>query len=119
MNRLRTTIATAAFATLAFAGVSQAALWSSNGPLGPQIDHSVHALKTKNFVVSNVADLPAGDPVSNYTANGVHAADIKKLQAAIESNKTLVKELKAQNIEFRNIVAVDEAANGSYTFYVE
>jgi hypothetical protein len=27
-------------------------------------------------------------------------------------------ELKAQNVEIANIVAVDEAANGSFTFYL-
>lgn len=119
MNRFRMTLATAALATIAFAGVGQAAPWPSTGPLGPQIDRSVDALKSKNFVVINVADLPAGDPVAAYTTTGPHAADIRKLQAAIEKNRKLERELKAQNIELNNVVAVDEAANGSYIFYIE
>jgi len=119
MNHFRMTLAAAALATIAFAGISQAAPWPSTGPLGPQIDRSVDALKTKNFVVINVGDLPAGDPVSDYTTTGPHAADIKRLHAAIEKNRKLVRELKAQNIELNNIVAVDEAANGSYTFFIE
>lgn len=119
MNRIRTLFAASAVAVLGLAGVANAAPWASGGPLGPQIDHAMKALKSKNFVVENIADLPAGDPVGeDYSTGGAHARDIKALQAAIEHNKTLTRELKADGVEIRNVVAAERAGDGSYIFYI-
>jgi hypothetical protein len=41
------------------------------------------------------------------------------LHRAIESNRPLFARLESQNVEIRNVIGAEPAANGSMTFYVQ
>jgi hypothetical protein len=43
---------------------------------------------------------------------------VRHIQAAIGSNPSLLKALRARGVDFRTIVNADQAADGSMTFYI-
>jgi hypothetical protein len=118
MKRINALAAATALSLLAISSVAQAREWS--GENETEVNRAVEMIKSKNFEVVRLDSLAAGNYYHDQYVNNAkaHAADIQKLQTTIAENKNLMDELKAQNVEVANIVAVDEAANGSFTFYL-
>jgi hypothetical protein len=118
MKRLNALAAATALSLLAISSVAQAREWS--GENESEVSRAVEMIKSKNFEVVRLDSLAPGNYYHDeYVGHAAaHTADIQKLQTTIAENKNLMNELKAQNVEIANIVAVDEAANGSFTFYL-
>ena len=109
MKRLVSIAPAAAFSALAVAGTAQAAtMWSNDTA-------AIQSLKAGQFTVTRIDSL-----------NHDRAEDIRKqgdemassVQKAIRANPTLLRNLKAQNVEIDNVVAAAQAADGTVTFYL-
>lgn len=116
MNRFATAIGISLLTLSSLAGVARAEMWPGADIQQAHLDSAVKALKSKQFAVVDISTLDKSDAMSNPDS---YAANTKALQKAIGENKTLKEALKAQDVELRNVVAVDEAADGGFTFYVK
>lgn len=115
MNRFASAVGISLIALSSLAGVARAEMWPGADIQQSHLDSAVKALKGKNFTVVDISTLDNGDTMANPDS---YAANTKSLQKAIAGNKALTEALKAQDVELRNVVAVDEAADGGFTFYV-
>lgn len=118
MNRISIFAVAAAFSSLAFAGVSNAA---DSGKMnwGPELEHTLTTFNS-NFDVKYVGDASdeyagsdADDKLTGRTPDGV-----EHIAAAVRSNKPLVKRLEEKGIDPKDIVNAEQAADGSVTFYL-
>ncbi len=118
MKRINALAAATALSLLAVSSVAQAREWS--GENESDVNRAVEMLKTNHYEVKRLDTLGASDfyRVQYLDHADAHAANTETLQKTIAENKNLMDELKAKHVEIGNIVAVDEAANGSFTFYL-
>ncbi|MGF0536496.1 hypothetical protein ACQQ2Q_00785 [Agrobacterium sp. ES01] len=113
MNRFATLAAIGLMSATSFAGASFASDKASS------LDHDIATTKMVKFQLQDISSIAKSDP--NYTAYNAltpKSPGVHKLQASIESNKTLMKALKADKVEINNIVAAKKAEDGGLTFYV-
>lgn len=109
MKRLVSIAAAAAFSALSIAGTAQAAtMWNNDTA-------AIQSLKGNDFTLTRI------DSLGHAKAAEIqHQADqmASSVQKAIRSNPTLLRDLKAQNVEVGNVVAANKAADGTVTFYL-
>lgn len=115
MNRFASAIGISLIALSSLTGVAHAKMWPGADIEQSHLDSAVQALKNKKFIIVQIDTLDSSDPMSKPET---YSSNIASLQNAISKNKTLTAELKAQNVELNNVVAVDEAADGGFTFYL-
>jgi hypothetical protein len=74
-----------------------------------------------NVTVVQVSTLNDEDPNRTFLQDRMNAnpAEVAALQSSIESNAALKAQLESQNVQLKNIVAAEKAADGSVTFYVQ
>jgi hypothetical protein len=111
MNRIAKLSAIVTLTAFPLAGVSHAAGMQENWP--QQIDRTVASYKGSNFNIVRTDTVDSG----NWTGNPT-AAEQASFRKALESNRTLAKELKARNVALADVIGATEAADGSMTFYV-
>lgn len=111
MNRIVKLSAIVALTAFPLAGVSQAASTQENWPT--QIDRTVANYKGSNFNIVRTDTVDSG----NWTGNPSPGAQAT-FRKALESNRTLAKELRARNVALADVVGATEAADGGLTFYV-
>lgn len=113
MNRMSKLAIAVFLSASAFSGISHAATMNMGMNWPRDVDGTLKTFHGKFDVVMMVsldggAAMPETKPQSYINA----------MQAAIESNKSLVKRLKDRNIAVHAIVNAEEAADGSITFYI-
>ncbi|MDI7861011.1 hypothetical protein MRS76_03505 [Rhizobiaceae bacterium n13] len=84
----------------------------------PAIDGAVKGFTGDRFLVKLLKPSGAGD-LSAEAAAEKNTPAYQALQASIDANKGLAKQLEAQNVEINNIVAAEVATDGSLVFYVQ
>ncbi|MBB4954512.1 hypothetical protein H4S14_002989 [Agrobacterium vitis] len=111
MSRLITVSLVATLATAAMTGISHAAMSTANQALAA--DHNPRIL------ISTPGEIEKHDPFQDFlgslTPDSPQARDV---QAAIAENPVLRKQLLSQNVELRNVIYADEAADGSFVLYI-
>ena len=75
----------------------------------------IKTLKDGQFNLMHIDQLEHAQAtdINNYAR-----VDAAAVQAAIRSNPALTKALQAKQVEVNSVVAADEAANGTVTFYL-
>jgi hypothetical protein len=118
MNRVAKFAVVSAFSSLALAGVSRAASLGMDTPEG--ISQTLRTFHSTNFDVQQVYDHgDRNDLGGPLPFEGVSPQDVHMIQASIEANKPLTRQLGQEGVAVRNIVNADQAADGSVTFYVQ
>lgn len=112
MNPIAKFSAIIALTALPLAGVAQAASVTENWP--KQIDQTVTNYKKDKVNIVNVDTL---DETQSWIEDQ-SAEEQASFRKALESNPKLAKELHARNVETRNVVGAEEAADGSLTLYI-
>lgn len=85
--------------------------------MSPGIDTAVRQFQGTDFRVNRVKPSERGD-TEEEAAAAKNSPDVRALQASIASNKMLMEQLKAQNVEINNIIDAEAAANGGLVLYV-
>ncbi|HLP67985.1 MAG TPA: hypothetical protein VK181_10745 [Rhizobium sp.] len=112
MNRFTKIASASLFATLSVAGYSYAAT-----PSG--VDEAVRSTANPAFNVVELSSLGHRSPIlAEYKDVSPTSMSVRDLQAAIESNRSLSRQLTADNVEIGNIVGAERAADGSFVFYL-
>ncbi|SIP90697.1 hypothetical protein SAMN05880590_101131 [Rhizobium sp. RU35A] len=111
MKRLITVCMTGLLATAALAGTSQAAMSAADRALAA--DHNPRFLLMRTDEIEDHVSLQ--DYLNDLSPQ---SPEVKDLQVAIRENPVLTKELKAQDVEIRNVIYADEAADGSFVLYM-
>ncbi|QFY63599.1 hypothetical protein FZ934_25510 (plasmid) [Rhizobium grahamii] len=117
MNRISSFAIAAAFSTLAFASASYADSLTMND--GPQIEKTL-ATFDQGFNVKYINDYQnqKDQPDAQDTAAPRTDEGVQHIQAAIKSNKPLSEKLASKGIAVDNVVNVEQAADGSMTFWI-
>lgn len=85
--------------------------------MSPTIDAAVRSFQGGDFRVARLKPSGAGDLQAEAAAD-LNSPEVKKLQEAIRSNKMLMDNLEAQNVEINNIVSAEVADNGGLILLV-
>jgi hypothetical protein len=118
-------------AVFAIGGASAVIAQDTTGSIGGSFDTLMMTLEgassvdlaavteetTINFVT--VSSLTDADPAALDTALQADAEEMTTLHASIEGNEALKGKIEAGGFAVDNIIAVEAAADGSYTFYVD
>lgn len=118
MNRTAKIAIAAALSSLAFAGVSRAQSLDMN--TAPAIDQTLRTFRGNDFNIEPIHDYAS----QNNDMTGPHLVPwrtmhaIQGIQASIDANRPLARELNQQGVEVRNVVNAEQALDGSLTFYV-
>ncbi|MEZ2126604.1 MULTISPECIES: hypothetical protein [unclassified Sinorhizobium] len=118
MNRTAKIAIAAALSSLAFAGVSRAQSLDMNTTRG--IEYTLRTFQGNDFNVEPIHDYAS----QNNDMTGPHLVPwrtmrgVQGIQASIDANRPLARELNQQGVEVRNVVNAEQAADGSVTFYV-
>ena len=118
MNRIAKITIAAAFSSLALAGASQAQGIAMN--TSPDIEQSLRSFRGDNFNVEPIHDYSSAgrDEMTHISAPERSMRAVHAIQASIQANRPLARELNAQGFRVHNVVNAEEAADGSMTFYV-
>lgn len=117
MNRVSKLAAAAILSSISFAGASYAAD-SVGMNLAPELEKTLTTFN-QPFNIEYTNDYSASDSDNrNPNAVPLPAAEVQKLQAAIESNKALARRLVRRGAILDDIVNAQQAADGSVTFWL-
>lgn len=117
MNRITKVALAAAFSSLAFAGVSRAQSLGMNTT--PGIEQTLRTFRGNDFNVKPIHDWSNLDGYMTAPATAPERSmqAIRGIQASIDANRPLVRQLNQQGVNVRNVVNAEQAADGSLTFY--
>lgn len=116
MNRVSKIAAVAILTSMSFAGVSNAAD-SVKMNWAPELEQTLTKFKAP-FYIDYTDDYNNGQDDTNSFAVALPAPEVKKLQAAIESNKPLARRLVRRGVILDDIVNAQQGADGSVTFWL-
>jgi hypothetical protein len=91
---------------------------AANSSTDKAIDWKIRHMKGGRFDIETLADDNSSDSDLLSDRASAEPGYISHLHRAIESNPRLENRLTAQNIEIKNIVGAEPAADGTITFYV-
>ncbi|RYC17700.1 hypothetical protein [Ciceribacter ferrooxidans] len=112
MNRFTKIASATLFAVLSVAGYSHAATPRA-------VDDALRSTARPAFNVVELSSLDHRSPVlAEYKDVSPASMSARDLQASIESNHSLRRQLSAENVEIGNIVGAERAADGSFVFYL-
>ncbi|MCA1407227.1 hypothetical protein I6F26_14630 [Ensifer sp. IC3342] len=114
MNRIATFSVIAALSALSFGGIAYAQAemnWPAN------IEKTVSEFKGDKVSVVQLSTLAEQNQTRMWVEHAT-PEQRKALLTAIEANKPLAEQLKAQNVEMENISGAEQATDGSLTIYV-
>jgi hypothetical protein len=111
-NDITETIAAAAPATGSGSGGS----WLASD--ATSIDKQIRRLPAGGFTVVGLNATEDNSAASDFRLRAGEPGYLANLHRAIESNRPLVARLEARNVEIRNVIGAEPAANGTMTFYV-
>lgn len=112
MNRFTKIASAALFAVLSAAGYSHAATPRA-------VDDALRSTANPAFNLVELSSLGHRSPVlAEYKDVSPASMSARHLQASIESNRSLSRQLTAENVEIGNIVGAERAADGSFVFYL-
>ncbi|MEZ2128348.1 MULTISPECIES: hypothetical protein [unclassified Sinorhizobium] len=118
MNRTAKIAIAAALSSLALAGVSRAQSLGMNTT--PDIEQTLRTFQGSAFNIKPIHDYASLDGDTNAPASAPERSmwAIDGIQASIDANRPLARELSQQGVSVRNVVNAEQAADGSLTFYV-
>lgn len=118
MNRTAKIAIAAALSSLALAGVSRAQGLGMNTT--PAIEQTLRTFQGNGFNIKPIHDYASldSDLTAPASAPGRSMGAIQGIQASIEANRPLARQLNQQGVSIRNVVNAEQAADGSLTFYV-
>lgn len=114
MKRIATFSVIVALSALSYGGIAYAQAemnWPAN------IEKSVSEFKGDKVSVVQISTLAEQNQTRLWVENAT-PEQRKALLTAIEANKPLVEQLKAQNVEIENIGGAEQATDGGLTIYV-
>ncbi len=112
MNRFTKIASATLFAVLSAAGYSHAATPRA-------VDDALRSTANPAFNVVELSSLEHRNPLlAEYKDVSPASMSARDLQASIESNHSLRRQLTAENVEIGNIVGAERAADGSFVFYL-
>jgi hypothetical protein len=119
MNRVAKIAIASALSSLALAGVSRAASLGMNTTAG--IDQTLRHFHGTDFNVQQFYARNSENPdtYGPRSAPPRSAQDLRGIQASIGANKMLARELASKGVNVHDVVNVEQAADGSITFYTE
>ncbi len=79
--------------------------------MSPGIDRAIREFHGTNIRIERLKPSERGD-IPEEAAAFKKSEEYRKLQEAIRSNKTLMEQLTAQNVEVENIVSAEAAMSG-------
>ncbi|MBB4349356.1 hypothetical protein [Aliirhizobium cellulosilyticum] len=116
MNRVIKLAAAAAIASLSYAGISYADSLEMNW--APELEKTLTTFNAPfNIEYTDDYNTGGGDD-TNPDAVALPANEVPKLQAAIESNKSLSRRLVRRGVILDDVVNAQQAADGSVTFWI-
>ncbi|WP_416796148.1 hypothetical protein [Ciceribacter azotifigens] len=112
MNRFTKIASVTLLAAPSVAGYSHAATPRA-------VDEALRSTANPAFNVVELSSLGHRSPVlAEYKDVSPASTSARDLQTAIESNRSLSRQLTAENVEIGNIVGAERAADGSFIFYL-
>ncbi|NBB50040.1 hypothetical protein GVN24_17320 [Rhizobium sp. CRIBSB] len=119
MNRFATILSASALSAIAFGAESIAAVPAFAGSPESKIESTIQTMSGNDFDVVQIDSLQKGDPAQErFGTVEPTSQEARLVQASVIANRALSQKLEAQNVELKNIVGAEQAADGGITFYV-
>lgn len=120
MNRVAKIAIVSAFSSLAFVGVSRAENLSMNSASG--IEHTLRTFQGNDFAVQQYQDWRNIDSMDQFGPRSApvrDAQEVHQIQASIDANKGLTRQLADQGVSVSNVINAEQAADGSLTIFTD
>ncbi len=119
MNRVAKIAIVSAFSSLAFVGVSRAESLGMNS--APGIEQTLRNFHG-NFAVQQYEDWRNIDSMDQFGPRSApirDAQEVHQIQASIDANKSLTRQLADQGVSVSNVINAEQAADGSLTIFTD